>query len=161
MHSVEQIPEIGTGFRDSRTLFSISSVTFVFARHLLARSRLPEGTGCSTWTRRIPNDQFHEVPLSCSGRSRSARRCVHSCPCPGGCRSNPFRSLGGSPLDQYVSSLLDGHEALKSIFSDPGKVYGADPCTFRFASSMILILGAAIFSIDRLIARWRLTTSRV
>jgi putative oxidoreductase len=45
------------------------------------------------------------------------------------------------------------HEALISIFSDPGKFYVADPYTFLFASLMVLILGAGLFSVDALVAR--------
>lgn len=44
-------------------------------------------------------------------------------------------------------------EALRSIFSDPGKFYGADPYTFLFASLLVLIFGAGLFSVDRLIGR--------
>lgn len=40
--------------------------------------------------------------------------------------------------------------ALQSIFSDPGKFYVADPYTFLFASLMILIFGAGLFSLDML-----------
>jgi putative oxidoreductase len=42
---------------------------------------------------------------------------------------------------------------LISIFSDPGKFYVADPYTFLFASLMVLILGAGLFSVDALVAR--------
>ena len=50
-------------------------------------------------------------------------------------------------------------EALHSIFSDPGKFYGADPFTFLFASSLVLIFGPGLFSVDRLIGRvWRSKT---
>jgi putative oxidoreductase len=44
------------------------------------------------------------------------------------------------------------HEALASIFSDPGKFYVADPYTFLFASLMVLIFGAGLYSVDTLIA---------
>jgi putative oxidoreductase len=44
--------------------------------------------------------------------------------------------------------------ALQSIVSDPGKFYVADPYTFLFASMMILIFGAGLFSLDRLFAKW-------
>ena len=40
-----------------------------------------------------------------------------------------------------------------SIFSDPGKFYVADPYTFLFASLMVLIFGAGLFSLDTLLAR--------
>lgn len=42
-------------------------------------------------------------------------------------------------------------EALVSIFSDPGKFYVADPYTFLFASLMMLIFGAGLFSLDALL----------
>ena len=45
------------------------------------------------------------------------------------------------------------HEALTSIISDPGKFYAADPFTFLFASLIILIFGAGLFSVDALLAR--------
>ena len=45
------------------------------------------------------------------------------------------------------------HEALASIFSDPGKFYVADPYTFLFASLMILIFGPGLFATDALITR--------
>jgi hypothetical protein len=45
------------------------------------------------------------------------------------------------------------HEALVSFFSDPGKFYVADPYTFLFASLMVLILGAGLFSVDALVAK--------
>jgi putative oxidoreductase len=45
------------------------------------------------------------------------------------------------------------HEALVSIFSDPGKFYVADPYTFLFASLLVLILGAGLFSVDALVAK--------
>ena len=40
-----------------------------------------------------------------------------------------------------------------SIFSDPGKFYVADPYTFLFASVIVLILGAGLFSLDALVAK--------
>lgn len=44
--------------------------------------------------------------------------------------------------------------ALQSVFSDPGKFYVADPYTFLFASLMILIFGAGLFSLDRMFIKW-------
>src|ERR1700688_3278961 len=52
-----------------------------------------------------------------------------------------------------VSYLTADHDALVSIFSDPGKFYVADPYTFLFASLMVLILGAGLFSVDALVAK--------
>ena len=39
-------------------------------------------------------------------------------------------------------------EALFAVFSDPGKFYVADPYTFLFASAMVLVFGAGLFSVD-------------
>src|ERR1700721_2130779 len=38
--------------------------------------------------------------------------------------------------------------ALFAVFSDPGKFYNADPYTFLFASAMVLVFGAGLFSVD-------------
>jgi putative oxidoreductase len=63
-------------------------------------------------------------------------------------------------FDMLVAYWTADHGALVSIFSDPGKFYAADPYTFLFASLMVLILGAGLFSVDALIAKRfsRLTT---
>jgi putative oxidoreductase len=56
----------------------------------------------------------------------------------------------------FVAYWTADHEALLSVFSDPGKFYGADPNTFLFASVLFLILGAGYFSLDAAIAKsWR------
>ena len=55
-------------------------------------------------------------------------------------------------VNMLVAYWTADHEALVSIFSDPGKFYVADPYTFLFASLMVLILGAGLFSLDALIA---------
>jgi hypothetical protein len=52
-----------------------------------------------------------------------------------------------------TSSRGADHEALASIFSDPGKFYVADPYTFLFASLMVLIFGPGLFAVDTLIAK--------
>jgi putative oxidoreductase len=58
--------------------------------------------------------------------------------------------------NMFVAYWTADHEALVSIFSDPGKFYGADPYTFLFASLLVLIFGAGFFSLDAAIAgRWR------
>jgi putative oxidoreductase len=44
-------------------------------------------------------------------------------------------------------------EALASIFSDPGKFYVADPYTFLFASLMVLVFGAGLFSLDAVVEK--------
>src|SRR5271163_1653708 len=58
--------------------------------------------------------------------------------------------LAGNMLVAYWTA---DHEALVSIFSNPGRFYVADPYTFLFASLMVLILGAGLFSIDALVAK--------
>ena len=58
--------------------------------------------------------------------------------------------LAGNMLVAYWTA---DHEALTSIFSDPGTFYVADPYTFLFAALMVLIFGAGLFSIDALVAR--------
>ena len=55
--------------------------------------------------------------------------------------------------DMLVAYLTAEHEALASIFSDPGKFYAADPYTFLFAALMILIFGAGLFSLDAILAK--------
>lgn len=55
--------------------------------------------------------------------------------------------------NMFVAYWTADHEALKSVFSDPGKFYVADPYTFLFASLMVLIFGAGLFSLDTVIAR--------
>jgi putative oxidoreductase len=58
--------------------------------------------------------------------------------------------LAGNMMVAYWTA---DHDALVSIFSDPGKFYVADPYTFLFASLMVLIFGPGLFSLDALIAR--------
>ncbi len=53
--------------------------------------------------------------------------------------------LAGNMLVAYWTA---DHEALVSIFSDPGKFYVADPYTFLFASLLVLVFGAGLFSLD-------------
>jgi putative oxidoreductase len=55
--------------------------------------------------------------------------------------------------NMFVAYWTADHEALTSVFSDPGKFYVADPYTFLFASLMVLIFGAGFFSLDTLIER--------
>jgi putative oxidoreductase len=58
--------------------------------------------------------------------------------------------------NMFVAYWTADHQALVSVFSDPGKFYGADPYTFLFASLLVLIFGAGFFSLDSAIAkRWR------
>ena len=58
--------------------------------------------------------------------------------------------LTGNMLVAYVTA---DREALSSVFSDPGKFYVADPYTFLFASLIVLIFGAGVFSLDAVIKR--------
>jgi putative oxidoreductase len=62
--------------------------------------------------------------------------------------------LAGDMLVAYLASDLD---ALKMIFSDPGKFYNADPYTFLFAALIILIFGPGVLSLDALIQKLRRT----
>ena len=55
--------------------------------------------------------------------------------------------------NMFVAYWTADHEALVSIFSDPGKFYAADPYTFLFASILVLVFGARFFSLDTLIQR--------
>ncbi len=57
-------------------------------------------------------------------------------------------------INMFVAYWTADRDALKSIISDPGKFYVADPYTFLFASLMILIFGAGLFSLDRLLEEW-------
>ncbi len=56
--------------------------------------------------------------------------------------------------DMLVAYLASDREALRSIFSDPGKFYNADPYTFLFAALMILIFGPGLFSLDALLQKF-------
>src|ERR1700739_3584820 len=55
--------------------------------------------------------------------------------------------------NMFVAYWTADREALTSIFSDPGKFYVADQYTFLFASLMVLIFGAGLFSVDTLIGK--------
>lgn len=57
-------------------------------------------------------------------------------------------------INMLVAYWTADRDALKSIFSDPGKFYVADPYTFLFASLMILLFGAGLFSLDKLLTRY-------
>ncbi|QMV18893.1 DoxX family membrane protein [Granulicella sp. 5B5] len=67
--------------------------------------------------------------------------------------------LGSRPIalliagDMLVAYYAADHDALVSVFSDPGKFYVADPYTFLFAALMVLIFGAGYLSLDALIAK--------
>lgn len=53
--------------------------------------------------------------------------------------------------NMFVAYLTADPVALRSIFSDPGKFYNADPYTFLFAGLLILIFGPGLFAVDHLI----------
>ena len=53
----------------------------------------------------------------------------------------------------FVAFWTADHDALVSIFSNPGKFYGADPYTFLAAAILIFCFGPGKFSLDALIAR--------
>ena len=55
--------------------------------------------------------------------------------------------------NMLVAYWTADREALTSIFSDPGKFYVADPFTFLFASSIVLIFGAGYLSFDHMVAK--------
>jgi putative oxidoreductase len=55
--------------------------------------------------------------------------------------------------NMFVAYLTADREALFSIFSNPGKFYGADPYTFLFAAVLILIVGPGWLSLDTFLAR--------
>ena len=59
--------------------------------------------------------------------------------------------------NMFVAYITADREALLSIFSNPGKFYGADPYTFLFAAVLILILGPGS-SLSTLF--WRIATHR-
>jgi putative oxidoreductase len=56
-------------------------------------------------------------------------------------------------INMLVAFFTADREALFSIFSDPGKFYGAAPYTFLFASLLVLIFGPGAVSLDRWLAR--------
>ena len=55
--------------------------------------------------------------------------------------------------DMLVAYLTADREALFSIFSDPGKFYGATPYTYLFAVMLVLIFGPGKFSLDAVFAK--------
>ena len=55
--------------------------------------------------------------------------------------------------DMFGAYVTADREALKAIFSEPGKFYAADPYTFLFASLLILVFGPGKISFDALIGR--------
>jgi len=58
-------------------------------------------------------------------------------------------------INMFTAFFIADREALKSIFSEPDKFYGAAPYTFLFACVIVLIFGPGLFSLDTLIAKVR------
>ncbi len=56
-------------------------------------------------------------------------------------------------FDMIVAYLTADREALKQVFSDPGKFYNAAPFTFLLASLIVLVFGPGLFAVDTWIAR--------
>ena len=56
-------------------------------------------------------------------------------------------------VNMLVAYWTADRDALFAVFSDPGKFYNADPYTFLFASLMVLVFGAGLFSVDALLAK--------
>lgn len=64
-------------------------------------------------------------------------------------------------FDMLVAYWTASRDALFSVFSNPGNFYGADPYTFLFASLLVLIFGAGLFSLDAIIAhRYKIKSSK-
>jgi len=57
------------------------------------------------------------------------------------------------PGNMLVAYWTADRAALFSVFSDPCKFYVADPYTFLFASAMVLVFGAGLFSVDALLVK--------
>jgi putative oxidoreductase len=54
--------------------------------------------------------------------------------------------------DMLTAFYLADRDALRAILSDPGTFYAAAPFTFLLASLLVLIFGAGLFSLDRVLA---------
>jgi putative oxidoreductase len=59
--------------------------------------------------------------------------------------------LTGNMVVAYLTADMD---ALRAIFSDPGKFYGAAPYTFLFASLLVLVFGPGCYALDTLVRRY-------
>jgi putative oxidoreductase len=58
-------------------------------------------------------------------------------------------------LNMLVAYWAADKEELFAVFSDMEKFYVADPYTFLFASAMVLVFGAGLFSLDAFqLRRW-------
>lgn len=56
-------------------------------------------------------------------------------------------------VNMTVAYWTADREALRSLLSDPGKFYAADPYTFWFAALLILVFGPGFFAVDALFGR--------
>lgn len=56
--------------------------------------------------------------------------------------------------NMMVAYWTADHEALVAFFSDPDKFLAGTPYTFLFASVMVVIFGAGLFSLDTLVAKF-------
>jgi putative oxidoreductase len=56
-------------------------------------------------------------------------------------------------VNMLVAYWTADRDALFAVLSDPGKFYNADPYTFLFASAMVLVFGAGVFSVDALLKK--------
>jgi putative oxidoreductase len=61
--------------------------------------------------------------------------------------------------DMFTAYFTADHQALLSVFSDPGRFYNADPYTFLFAALLVLIFGPGKIALDELLRR-RLESAR-
>lgn len=56
-------------------------------------------------------------------------------------------------INMLAAYYFGDREALFAFFKDPGQFYAADPFTFLFASAIVLVFGAGVFSVDYLIGK--------
>jgi putative oxidoreductase len=54
-------------------------------------------------------------------------------------------------LNMLVAYITDGRAQLLGIFSSPDKFYGYDAYPFLFAAMVILVFGAGLIALDRLV----------
>jgi len=57
-------------------------------------------------------------------------------------------------VNMLVAYITADRDSLFAIFSEPDKFYAATPYTFLFASVLVLIFGAGLFSADGLLGRY-------
>ena len=135
---------LGMGFRGEEVRLR-SFVRAVGDRDMIVR-KFHDGNG------RITSFWFSEYyTLTAFYRYALAREYCSKCPLP---INIPNESAKFQPPDCYSQGICWWHtgprtaRALFSVFSDPGKFYVADPYTFLFASAMVVVFGAGLFSVD-------------